>query len=81
MAKTVQIRDVSDKTYEELRRRAAARHLSLTQYLRGELDRIATTRTMAEILAEADAWRERTGGVSRQAMDDAIEDMRTARRE
>ena len=77
----MQIRDLDDRTYEVLRQRAAAQDLSLSQFLRQELDRIAATRTMADILAEADEWRERTGGVSREAMGEAIEDMRAARRE
>lgn len=80
MPKNVQIRNLDDATYESLRRRAAADNLSLAQYLRRELNRLATTRTMAEILDEADARRARHGGVSREAMEEAIEDMRASRR-
>lgn len=80
MPKNVQIRNLDDATYEVLRKRAASEDLSLTQYLRRELDRLAAARTMADLLAEADLWRARHGGVSREAMDEAIEDMRASRR-
>lgn len=80
MPKNVQIRDLDDETYAVLRRRAAAEDLSLAQYLRRELGRWASQPTMAELLDEADRWRERTGGVSREALDAALEDMRADRK-
>lgn len=79
MARTVQIRDLNDETYEVLRSRAAARDLSLTQYLRRELDRLASAPTMADWLDDADRWRARHGGVSRDALDGAVEEMRADR--
>lgn len=42
MSRTIQIRDVDDATYTALRTRAAAEHLSLTAYLRRELNNLAT---------------------------------------
>jgi hypothetical protein len=45
----VQIRNVDDVTYAALRRRAGAENMPLAGYLRRELERLATTRTMAEL--------------------------------
>ena len=50
MSKNVQIRDLDDKIYAVLRRRAAAEDLSLTQYLRRELGRLASQPTMAPMV-------------------------------
>jgi plasmid stability protein len=63
--KNVQIRNVDDATYDVLRRRAAENDLSLTQYLRRELNRLAEPQqqTMAEWLDQADEFRRRHGGV------------------
>lgn len=59
MGKTIQIRDVDDRTYTILRSRAAAEHLSLTSYLKRQLERWANGPTMAELLERADRrWRE-----------------------
>lgn len=48
---TVQIRDVDPAVLEALKRRAAERGVSLTEYLRKELDRLATTPTTTELIA------------------------------
>ncbi|HEV3310230.1 MAG TPA: hypothetical protein VG815_06915 [Chloroflexota bacterium] len=53
MAKTLQIRDVSDQTYGALRRNAANAGMTLQKYLRRELDRAAERPTLEE-------WLERT---------------------
>ena len=79
MPKNVQIRNLDDATYEELRRRAVAEDLSRAQYLRRELDRMATTTTMAEILARADARRARGAAVTRAEILAALEADRTER--
>jgi plasmid stability protein len=50
--KTIQIREVSDSTYRMLRTRAAAEGLSLTAYLRRQLDDLASRPTMAEWLSQ-----------------------------
>ena len=80
MPKNVQIRNLDDATYDTLRRRAAAEHLSLTQYLRRELERLATTTSMAELLARADERRARGVAVSREAILAALDADRTERR-
>lgn len=81
MPKNVQIRDVSDETYTVLRTRAATDGLSLAQYLRRELDRMADRPTMAELLERADRRRERLGGgFSRGALMGALEEDRLDKR-
>jgi plasmid stability protein len=78
--KNVQIRNLDDATYEKLRSRAKASDLSLTQYLRRELERLAEETTMAEWLAEADRWRAAHGGLDRDAVERAFEESRADRR-
>ena len=80
MPKNVQIRDLNDEVYAVLRGRAGAADLSLTQYLKQELSRLARTPTMAELLDRADRRRARGGGVSRVAVEAAFEDDRADRR-
>ena len=81
MGKNVQIRNVDDATYEVLRRRAAENDLSLTQYLRRELNRLAEPQqqTMAEWLDRADEFRRRHGGVNREVLAKALEEARAER--
>lgn len=57
----VQVRDVSETTLSSLKARAAERGLTLTAYLRVELDRLAARPTNADIV-ERLARREREGG-------------------
>lgn len=47
---TIQVRDVSPEAAELLKKRAAARGLSLSEYLRGELDRLAAAPSRDEVL-------------------------------
>lgn len=79
MPKNVQIRNLDDGVYGVLRGRAMKEGLSLTQYLRRELTSMATQPTMEEWLEENDRWRERHGGVSREALEAALEDVRAER--
>jgi antitoxin FitA len=79
VSKTVQIRDLDDETYAVLRRRAAEQRVSLSHYLRHELDRLARARTMAELLDEADASRSRLSGVSRESIVEALHKGRAER--
>jgi cellobiose-specific phosphotransferase system component IIA len=79
MSRTVQIRDLDDETYAVLRRRAAEQRVSLSHFLRHELDRLARTRTMAELLEEADAFRARQGGVGRESIIAALDEGRAER--
>ncbi|MDY7105046.1 MAG: hypothetical protein S0880_27990 [Actinomycetota bacterium] len=53
MTKTIQIRDVPEETHRELRSRAAAAGLSLSQYLLAELERVASRPPVAEVLRRA----------------------------
>lgn len=59
----VQVRDVSEATLNSLKVRAAERGLTLSAYLRSELDRLAARPTNAEIV-ERLARRDRRGGPS-----------------
>lgn len=73
MSKVIQIRDVDDDTYRTLRTRAAAEGLSLTAYVRRELDRMATRASMAEWLERA---TNRSWSVSREAVERALRETR-----
>lgn len=57
----VQVRDVSDATVKSLKALAAERGLTLSAYLRAELDRLAARPTNAEIVDRL-ARRDREGG-------------------
>lgn len=59
----VQVRNVSETTLNALKARAAERGLTLSAYLRHELDRLAARPTNAEIV-ERLARRDRQGGPS-----------------
>jgi plasmid stability protein len=55
MTKMVQIRNVPDDMHRELRSRAAKAGMSLSDYLRQELERLVSRPPMAEVLGRADA--------------------------
>ncbi len=57
----VQVRDVPEATLRTLKALAAERGLTLSAYLRDELDRIATRPTNAEIVSRL-SRRNRAGG-------------------
>lgn len=48
---TVQVRDVPPETLAALKRRASAHGVSLSEYLRGELDRLVAVPSREEVLA------------------------------
>lgn len=48
---TLQVRDVRPETAEVLKQRAASRGVSLSEYLRAELDRLASVPSRSEVLA------------------------------
>lgn len=52
--KTLQIRDVDDRTYAELSIRAAQAGLSVPEFVRRELDRIASRPSVAQWLSGID---------------------------
>lgn len=56
---SVQVKDVPDETHAVLRRRAAAAHQSLQEYLRGRLIAEASEPTLDEVL---DRIESRSGG-------------------
>ena len=59
----IQVRDVPEATVNALKARAAERGLTLSGYLRGELDRLAARPSNADI-AQRLARRNRRGGPS-----------------
>jgi plasmid stability protein len=69
----VQIRDVPPDVHRELKRRAAEAGVSLSEYLRGELERVAARPPLAEVFARADA---RAGGAR---IDDVVAAIRSGR--
>lgn len=71
----VQVRDVPEATLRALKARAAERGLTLSAFLRGELDRLAARPTNAEIV-ERLARRSRRGGPT---VADTVDEIRKAR--
>lgn len=71
----VQVRDVPEATLRALKARAAERGLTLSAFLRGELDRLAARPTNAEIV-ERLARRSRRGGPT---VADTVGEIRKAR--
>jgi plasmid stability protein len=55
MTRTIQIRNVPDDVHKLLRARAAAAGLSLSDYLLGELIRVAERPPVSDVLARAGA--------------------------
>lgn len=53
ITRTIQIRNVPDTVHRELRSRAAAAGTSLSDYLLGELVRVAERPPVADVLARA----------------------------
>lgn len=62
MARSIQIRNVPDPVHRTLRARAAARGLSLSDYLLQEIVRVAERPPVADVLSRAGG---RSGGASR----------------
>jgi plasmid stability protein len=76
-ALSVQIKDVPDETHSVLRRRAAAAHQSLQEYLRARLIQEASQPTLEEVLDRASG---RAGGsVSFKASVSALRSERARR--
>ena len=72
--KSIQVRDVPEKTHAVLRRRAAETGMSLQEYLLSILNDLASRPTVAEVLARAGG---RSGG--RIGLKNAAELLRTER--
>jgi len=73
VSKAIQIRDVPDDVHRTLKARAASAGVSLSEYLLGELSRVAARPPMADVLARS---AERARGASAQ---DIVDAMRSAR--
>ncbi len=69
VARTIQIRDVPDDVHRTLRTRAAAAGLSLSDYVLGEIERVAARPALADVLARAGG---RGGGVARASILEAV---------
>ncbi len=69
MPKHVQIRNVPDDIHRTLRERAARAGVSLSDYLLGELSRVAARPPIADVLARA---QERHGGATREEIVAAV---------
>lgn len=69
MPKNIQIRAVPDDVHRSLATRAAAAGTSLSDYLRNELERMASRPPVADVLRRA---AERHGGTSGRAIVDAV---------
>ncbi len=69
MAKTIQIRDVPEDVHRTLHSRAALAGASLSDYLLGEIARVAARPLVAEVLARAE---ERGGGAELARVVDAV---------
>ena len=75
MTRALQVRGVPDEVHRELRARAAAAGMSLSDYLLEELTRVASRPRIADVLARAGA---RHGGVASQAIVGAVRAEREA---
>ncbi|MGY1833182.1 FitA-like ribbon-helix-helix domain-containing protein [Geodermatophilus sp. SYSU D01180] len=73
MSKMLQVRNVPDDLHAELRRRAAAAGMSLSDYVLRELRRVGERSPMAEALARSAALR------IPLPMDEVVEDIRADR--
>jgi plasmid stability protein len=71
--KTIQVRNVPDDVHRELRARAAAAGVSLSDYALAELERVARHPPAADLLARA---RARAGGADGPAIVAAVREGR-----
>ncbi|HSH61335.1 MAG TPA: hypothetical protein VK988_17185 [Acidimicrobiales bacterium] len=69
MARTIQVRNVPDEVHRILRSRAAAAGLSLSDYLLGEITRVAERPPVADVLARTGS---RHGGSEVEAIVAAV---------
>jgi plasmid stability protein len=71
--KTLQIRDVPDEVHAELRTRAAAAGVSLSEYALRELTEVASRPAVADVLRHAS---ERSGGTTVSEIVSAVRRLR-----
>jgi hypothetical protein len=74
MPKTVQIRDIDDDTYAALQRQAGAAGISVPEYLRREIRRLAALPSMQEWLQEVSS-RPRSNMTTQEILD-ALDEIR-----
>lgn len=74
--KTLQVRNVPQRTHETLRRRAAQQGMSLQEYVLAVLNDVVERPTLAEVLARAG---QRAGG--RVGLQSAADDLHEERRQ
>ena len=75
MPKTVQIRDIEDEAYAALKRQAAFEGMSVPEYLRRHVERLAARPSMKEWLAEI-AAHPINSKISREQVIEALDEMR-----
>ena len=69
LVKTIQVRNVPDATHRELRMRAAALGISLSDLVLEELERVASRPTIADVMRRAAS---RAGGPSTESVVAAV---------
>jgi len=73
MSKTVQIRDIDDEVYASLKRHAGEAGVSVPEFLRREVVRVAARPTVGEWLART---RRRTSDISSLEVLEALDEQR-----
>lgn len=69
MSKMIQIRNVPDDLHRELKMRAAAAGMSMSDYIKRELDRRRRKSTIAEIVARREAQGRRSTSTTQELVD------------
>jgi len=83
MPKMIQIRNVPDDVHRTLRVRAAAEGLSLSDYIKRDLEELARQATIEDVFASASARgvRARASGASRITSEEIVAGIRASRGE
>lgn len=69
MSKMIQIRNVPDDLHRQLKIRAAAAGMSMSDYIKRELDLRTRKSTIAEIVARREARGRKSTGTAQQTVD------------
>lgn len=69
MSKMIQIRNVPDDLHRQLKIRAAAAGMSMSDYIKRELDLRTRKKTIREIAARRDASGRKSSGTTQQMVD------------
>ncbi len=83
MSKMIQVRDVPDEVHRVLKARAAAEGISLSDYIKRDLEELATKATIEDIVVSARGRgaRARARGAPRITAEEIVADIRAARGE